>query len=103
MTEEQTKQLKNAFKSAVAISYADTQDNHSTCASFHIQPFKTDWDEETVKDVMYQVQLYTKTWIVYPMEQALGIKAKDIDDEMLLKWHENQVLILKDRLNRKGI
>lgn len=100
-TEDKENKLKDAFRSAVAISYASVDDNYSICGSFHIEPFNTHWDRKTVEEVMYHVQLYTRTWIVSPMESALGYKTSEENERMMLDWHKKQIHILERKLNNK--
>lgn len=102
MTEEQIKELKEAFRCAVSISYASTEDNHASCSSFHIQPFNTHWDKKTTEEVLYSVQLYTRTWIVAPMERALGYSAAEVDEIMMLDWHKKQVFILESKIKKRN-
>lgn len=102
MTEEQEKELKEAFRCAVSISYASTEDNHASCSSFHIQPFNTHWDRKTVEEVLYSVQIYTRTWIVAPMERALGYSASEVDDTMMLDWHKKQIYLLENKQKKKS-
>lgn len=98
---KQEQELAEAFKSAVSISVAGVDDNHATCGSFHINPFNTHWDRKTVEEVMYHVQLYTRTWIVAPMERALGMKMAEVDDQMMLNWHRQQAHILERKITNK--
>jgi hypothetical protein len=105
--EQQMDDLKEAFRCACNLNFADTRHNHSTCGSFHIHPFNTKWDEETAKDVMYHVQLYVNSWIVQPLSQSLGIHPGSVEMKEMIKWHRNNAHRLErmaeeyEKLNRK--
>ena len=101
MEQKNIDQLKEAFRCAVNLNTAQTYYNHSTCGSFHIAPFNTTWDKKTVEEVMYRVQLYVNTWIVYPMSEALELDPKDITTANLIRWHEEEARRLKNQLNTK--
>lgn len=74
--------LEEAFRAICNMSMAKEKDNHASCHSFHIEPFHTHWDKKTVKEVKYNVDLYINTWVIRPMEKALGLSRTAIKKEM---------------------
>lgn len=102
MEQEQKNDLMKSFSAAVALSYSKiNEENKTNCGCFDIEPFNPHWDRKTVEEVMYNVQLYTRTWIVSPLERAFGLRTEDVSDEMMLIWHQNQVAKLKSKIALK--
>lgn len=71
LNKEEQEKLQEAFSAVCNLLFATEKNNFSKCSSFHIKPFNTHWDKKTVKEVMYHVKLYLRTWVIHPMEQAL--------------------------------
>ena len=71
LNQKEQEQLQEAFSAVCNLFFATEKDNFSKCSSFHIKPFNTHWDKNTVKEVMYHVKLYLGSWVISPMEQAL--------------------------------
>jgi hypothetical protein len=101
LTEEQNLHLIDAFKAVVSLNTADTENNYSSCASFHIKPFHNNWDEQTVKEVIKHVRIYVSTWILYPLSKVVGISPNDVEEENLIHWHRLEANRLEYQLKQR--
>lgn len=102
MEQEQIDKLTQAFKAAVSLAYAQSdEDNKTPCTCFDIKPFNPHWDKKTVQEVREGVQRYVRSWIVSPIEIAFGLRTEDASDEMMLQWYQSQVAKLKNKIALK--
>lgn len=90
---ENEKLLNEAFVSICNMSFADSENNHSTCGVFHIKPFSTHWDKKTVDEVIQHVRIYIDTWVISRMEQVLGKDKKDIEKASIERYNKKYPIL----------
>lgn len=90
LTEDQIQKLIEVTKAVYSFTEADTERNHANCTSFEIKPFKTHWDEKTVREVMHSMQLYVRTWILHPLADLSGVDLKEVEKSLKIRYLESQ-------------
>lgn len=90
MKQEDKEALEKAFEAVCNMYFAAEKDNHSSCSSFHIKPFNTHWDKQTVKEVIEDVKIYLGTWVISPMEYALNKDRHKVEREAKKYYRQSQ-------------
>jgi hypothetical protein len=101
ITEEQERELQEAFRCLVALySAEENKDHYSTCACYHIEPFNNHWDKKTVEEVKQHVRMYINSWILPQLESVLNLKRTPVLSQMEINWHKTQIRKLEQLIEK---
>lgn len=90
-----TENLEKALNHIYSISFAEIDENKTSCASFNIEPFNGHWDRQTVIEVKESVQRYLKTWVLPKILEEAGEEGKIFQKKKLIEYHKNQIMKLE--------